>query len=85
MRRVNYSNQSSFPYRIFVNVILLDGKIINWKINGRRWSKDNLIYTDQPEIVKQNFKDIEIKTRSFKVWSEAQLNKIENGKARNEN
>ena len=70
----NYSDFNKDPHRVFANVILADGKIVNWKTGNTRWTKTNYANYSQPYIVYDERHEITIRSRSFVVKNRKQHN-----------
>lgn len=79
-------NMWQLPYTIYASVLLLDNKIVNWKIGQRGWRTIPEAYmSGQPDIVFDNFGnenmrteilEMECKTKddhskAFNEWSES--------------
>lgn len=73
--RAESSNFNEYPHRVFASVILLDGKIVNWKSGQYRMTKKNLGLFNQPRIVHENFEKLEVRSRSFIVHNISEHNK----------
>lgn len=70
-----HSDFNKFPHRVFVSVILLKNKIVNWKVGNLRWTKDTWHFSRQPGVVIKNEKKIKIFSRSFLVNNSQEHNK----------
>ena len=76
MKRENVSDFNEYPHRIFASVVLLDGKIISWKVVNYRWTKENIGRYNHPYLVYANYTKIKIRTKSFIANNTDQHNKI---------
>jgi len=60
-----WSNFNEYPHKVFASVLLLDGKIYNWKIKNSAWlhpSEVKMRYSDFDKIDR-----MEVKWTSFTV------------------
>jgi len=71
-----YSDFNVYPHKIFANVVLVKGKIANWKTGSCRWTKENYFMSTQPDIVYQNEKDVTVRSRSFVVKNREKHNEV---------
>jgi len=69
------SDFNNYPHRVFANVVLIKGKIANWKTGDYRWTIKNFFMSHQPTNVYTNEKQVIIKSRSFIVRNREEHNK----------
>ena len=74
--RSNQSDFNVYPHRIFASVVLLDGKIISWKVANYRWTMKTIGCYNHPVAVYKNYKKIKVRTRSFVANNRDQHNGI---------
>ena len=70
----NHSDFNKYPHRVFASVVLVDGKIVNWKTGNTRWTKANYANFSQPYIVYDENVEITIRSKSFIVKNRKQHN-----------
>ena len=73
---------NEYPHRIFASVVLLDNKIMNWKIVNYRWTKKNMGDSKQQLIIYDYLDKITVRSRSFIAHSPKEHSKIFKVKAR---
>jgi len=70
------SNFDRYPHRIFASALLIDGKLVNWKVSNKRWTKSNIGCSNQPGYVLKNWDKIKIRSKSFIVNSSEEHSKV---------
>lgn len=65
-----------YPRKLYANVLLLDGKIINWKTGSTSWKNDGWLSSSQPLWVFQEECDLQSKTIFFEANNDDENNKF---------
>lgn len=54
-----------YPRKLYANVLLLDGKIINWKTGTKNWEESGWVSSSQPLFIFQNLEN-DLRSEVFK-------------------